>query len=112
MLGQWHVGKVQNHHTGAMMEDGNSPTKAVSVPSCAKQLQLVQPHIVIQHHAETLAESLRCRCINADSLLWQDSSNASDSAAGTVSAAAVGLHYSPSPSADVLKFFSSVTQGP
>lgn len=93
------------------MEDGNSPTKAVSVLSHAKQLQLVQPHSVIRHHAETLAESLKCRCINADSLLWQDSRNASDSEAGTVSAAAVGLHRSPSTSADVLKFFSYLTQG-
>ena len=94
------------------MEGGSSRTKAVSVPSCAKQLQLVQARGVIRHHAETLAEPLKRGGINAASLLWQDSSSASDSEAGTVSAAAVGLHHSPAPSADVLKFFSCLTQGP
>jgi len=93
------------------MDDGNSPTKAVSVPSCAKQLQLVQTRGVIRHHAEALAESLKRRCINAGSLLRQDSSSASDSEAGTVSAAAVGLHHSSSLSADILKFFGCLTQG-
>lgn len=40
-------------------------TKAVSVPSYAQQLQLVQAN-VIQHQAQILAESLKGRCISAD----------------------------------------------
>lgn len=107
MSGQWHIGKVQNPYTGAITEDGNSPTK--TAPSCAKQIQhtQMQPHSVIWHHAETLAESLKCSCINAGSVLWQDSNRASGSEAGNISAAAVDLHGSSSPSADTLKFFSS-----
>lgn len=91
MLGQWRIAEVQDPHTGAVMGRVYSHTKAAYLLSCAKQLQLVPPRSVVRHHAETPAESVKCRCMNVDTLLWQESSSASDSEADSVPAAAASL---------------------
>lgn len=66
MLGQWHISKLQNPHTGAVMEDGYSYKSFVCAKLCTAAPAGAGTQRLLQHQAETLAESLKCRGISAD----------------------------------------------